>query len=272
MSALEREEMLLEGRRFAWRALGAGPRLLLVQGYAGSADDWPPDFLAALGRSFAVLAPDNRGMGGSELGDPGAVTIDSMAADLEALLDDLEIESIPVLGFSMGGFIAQALALRAPERIESLALFSTDPGGPGAIRAKPPDWARLVDHSGTPRERASRTISVIFPEGVAPEFDREFGDVVAAAQAMLDPAALAAEERAMAEWWAPPPGAREEPAIESVVIGHGAEDIVIPPGNAELLAARFPGARVERFTGAGHAFHAQRPSDAADLVASQIRR
>jgi pimeloyl-ACP methyl ester carboxylesterase len=168
VSGVERDgTVAIAGRRFTWRALGDGPRLLLAQGYAGSADDWPPDFLAALGRSFALLAPDNRGMGGSDLGDPAEVTIESMAADLEALLDELEIDRIAVLGFSMGGLIAQALAVRAPERVESLALLSTDPGGPDAIRARPEDWGRLVDHSGTPRERASRMISVIFPPDVA---------------------------------------------------------------------------------------------------------
>jgi 3-oxoadipate enol-lactonase len=267
---LERDGAVeVAGRRLTWRALGAGPRLLLAQGYAGSADDWDPAFVEALGRSFSLVMPDNRGMGGSELGDPDEVTIDSMAADLEAVLDELAIESIPVVGFSMGGFIAQRLAARAPGRVERLALLSTDPGGPGAIRAAPADWGRLVDHSGTPRERASRTISVIFPPDVAPRFDREFGDLVAASQATLDPAALAAEERAMDEWWAAPPGDGVAP-IASVLIAAGADDVVIPPGNAQLLAERFPGARVELFAGAGHAFMAQHPDAAADLIESQL--
>jgi len=272
VGALERDGTVdVAGRRFTWRALGSGPRLLLVQGYAGSADDWPPDFLAALGRSFALLAPDNRGVGGSDLGDPAEVTIDSMAADLEALLDELAIDRIPVLGFSMGGFIAQALAFRAPERVESLALLSTDAGGPDAIRADPADWGRLVDHSGTFREQASRTFSVIFPPDVAPDFDREFGEIEAASLAALDPAVLAAQERAMARWWAASPGVDGESGIAPVLIGHGAEDVVIPPGNAELLAARFPGARIEFFAGAGHAFPAQRPEVVADLIASLLR-
>lgn len=259
------------GRRLTWRALGLGPRLLLVQGYAGSADDWPPDFLAALGRSFALLAPDNRGVGGSDLGDPAGVTIDSMAADLEELLDELAIERIAVLGFSMGGFVAQALATRAPERVESLALFSTDAGGPTAIRARPADWGRLVDRSGTPRERASRTFSVIFPPDVAPDFDRELGEVEAASLAALDPRALTAQEQAMARWWEAAQEAEAPSPIAPVLVGHGAEDVVIPPGNAELLAARFAGARVELFAGAGHAFPAQHPEAAAELVASHLR-
>lgn len=273
VSASERDgEVVVGGRRLAWRALGSGPPLLLAQGYAGTADDWPPDFLAALRGSFSLIAPDNRGMGASELGDPAEVTIDSMAADLEALLDALAIERIAVLGFSMGGFIAQGLAARAPERVESLALLSTDPGGPGAVRAKPADWGTLVDRSGTPRDCASRMFSVVFPPEVAPRFEREFGELAAAAQAALDPAALAAQERAMAQWWATPlDAAAGMTEIAPVLIGAGAEDIVIPPGNAELLAARFPGARVEPFAGAGHAFPAQEPEAVADLIASQAR-
>ena len=261
---------VISGRRFAWRRLGTGPPLLLVQGYAGTADDWPPEFLGALGRSFSLVMPDNRGMGDSELGNPDDVTIDSMAADLVELLDELAIECLPVVGFSMGGFIAQAFAAVAPQRVELLALISTDPGGPGAIRADPGDWARLVDHSGTARERASRTISVIFPPDVAPQFDRDFGELVAAAQAAMDPRALAAEERAMEWWWAAAPG----PAVAvagPVLIVAGADDIIIPPGNVESLAGRFPGARVELFAGTGHAVPAQQAAPVADLIRSRIR-
>ncbi len=259
------------GRQLAWRALGSGPCLLLAQGYAGSADDWPPDLLAALARSFSIIAPDNRGVGASDLGDPTELTIDSMAADLEALLDELAIERIAVLGFSMGGFIAQALTARAPERVESLALLSTDPGGPQAIRARPADWGLLVDPSGTARERATRTFSVIFPPEVAPDFDRQFGELEAAALAALDPAAIAAQERAMDRWWAAAPSAGRLPPGTPVLVGHGAEDIVIPPGNAKLLAARFPESRVELFAGAGHAFPAQMPEAVAELIASHLR-
>lgn len=271
MSAPERDgEMSIGGRRLAWRALGDGAPLLLVQGYAGTADDWHPDFLAALGHSFAVLAPDNRGMGASDLGAPAELTIDSMAADLVALLDSLAIERIAVVGFSMGGFVAQALARLAPGRVEALALLSTDPGGPDAVRGEAADWNRLLDRSGTPRDCASRMFSVVFPPGVASRFDREFGDLVAAAQAALDPAALAAQERAMADWWAASPDGDGPSRVAPVLVGHGVEDVVIPVANAELLAARFPAARVELFAGAGHAFPSQDPERAAGLIDSQL--
>jgi pimeloyl-ACP methyl ester carboxylesterase len=145
----------VEGRRLAWHAVGEGSPLLLINGYAATGEDWDPVFLAGLGKGFGVICPDNRGVGGSALGD-ATLTIDAMTADLEAMLDALEIERLPVVGWSMGGFVAQRLATRSPDRVATLALLATDPGGPEAVRAEGEDWARLIDPSGTPREQASR--------------------------------------------------------------------------------------------------------------------
>ena len=249
----------------AWRSVGAGPPLLLVNGYAATGVDWDPQLLLRLGRSFELICPDNRRVGGSELG-AGELTVDSMAADLEALLDGLGLGRVPVVGWSMGGFVAQRLALRSPHRVAALALLSTDPGGPEAVAPDPRVWAELIDHSGTPREGATRLISLLFPPAVAAEIDRQFGEVVAAARKALSLETLRAQEAAMTAWHA-----TEQPLpVEDrppVLIAHGAEDVVIPPANAEPLAARWPGATVELFAGCGHAFMAQEPARTVDLIA-----
>lgn len=259
----------IDGRELSWRSVGTGPRLLLVNGYAATAADWDPVALSALAESFNLICPDNRGVGGSQLGDPAELTIDSMAADLEGLLDALEIESAPVAGWSMGGFVVQRLAARAPHRVEAMALLSTDPGGSAAIPADPGVWARLVDHSGTPREQATRMISLLFPAEPAAEIDRRFGDVVAAARAELSATTLTAQERAMAVWHGEDQP-RPSQAVPVLVV-HGDEDVVIPPANAEALAAHWPGARVEPIAGGGHAFVAQEPQRLADLIVSFLR-
>jgi pimeloyl-ACP methyl ester carboxylesterase len=264
----------VEGRRLAWRTVGSGPPLLLVNGYAATGGDWDPTLLMALGRSFEVICPDNRGVGESELGT-GEVTVAGMAADLEVLLDALGLERVPVVGWSMGGFAAQRLATRSPGRVEALALLSTDPGGAAAVPAEPEAWERLIDHSGTPRQQASRLISLLFPPALAPEIDRQFGEVVASARAGLRREVLRAQELAMALWHMEDPladgegpGAGGEVPTPPVLVAHGSEDVVIPAANVEPLAARWPGARVEVFEGGGHAFMAQEPQRLAELLVS----
>jgi pimeloyl-ACP methyl ester carboxylesterase len=242
----------------AHRTVGSGPPLLLINGYAATGADWDPTFLAALAESFLVICPDNRGVGDSEAGE-GELTIDAMAADCEALLDGLGIGRCAVAGWSMGGFVAQRLTLRAPNRVSSLALLATDPGGPGSVPADPATWSRLTDHSGSAREQATRLISLLFPPPLAERIDAEFGDLVAAARAALDPAVLRGQEAAMESWHrdgASQPAPAEAPPT---LILHGDLDEVIPAANAEPLAAHWPGARVEILEGCGHALMAQEP-------------
>lgn len=250
------------GGGLAWSSSGEGPPLLLVNGYAATGADWDPGFVVGLGRSFEVIRPDNPGVGGSPLG-PGEMTVDSIAAALEELLDARGIERLPVIGWSMGGFAAQRLALRSPSRVSALALLATDPGGADAVPADPRVWARLTDHSGSPREQAARLIELLFPPPLAAEIDRRFGALVADARSRLDLQVLRAQEAAMVAWH----GAEQErpAAPPPTLVLHGERDLVIPAANAAPLAARWD-ARVEIAPGAGHAFMAQVPDRVAALL------
>ncbi len=262
----------IDGRRVAWRTVGAGHPVILVNGYSGTAQDWDPNLLGALADSFEVICPDNRGMGQSELGDPSEpMTIDGLSEDLERLLDVLGAERVPIVGWSMGGFIAQRLAVRSPDRVESLVLMGTDAGGPDAVRATPEHWAGLTDHSGTPREQASRVIALLFPPALAPTIDAAFGDVMAEARAELSVDALSAQEAAMARWHQE---VQVEPAAETtppVLVLSGAEDVVIPPENAGALAAVWRRAEVETFAGGGHAFFALEAQRVADRIVAFVQ-
>lgn len=239
--------------------------MLLVNGYSGTSNDWDPTFLAALHSSCTVIAPDHQGMGSSTPGELSTVTIDSMADDLVVVLDCLDLGPIPVVGWSMGGMVAQSLAVRHPARVSAVALLGTDAGGPDAIVANPGVWERLIDHSGSPRQQASRMLSLLFPAEVAAEIDRQFGDVVAGARAALSTDTLMAQERAINVWHAMEPHLPSTP-VPPVLVATGAEDIVIPPANADLLAARWDATIVERFNGCGHAFMAQEPERLGGLI------
>ncbi len=251
----------------AWTRRGDGPPLLAINGYAATAADWDPTFLGELARDLTVICPDNRGMGESGLGDPAEITAASLAGDCLALLDRLEIERAAVLGWSMGGFVAQQLAALAPGRVSALVLLATDPGGPGAKLADPATIARLYDRGGTPREQATRLIGLLFPPGVAEPIDARFGDVVAAARAVLDPDALDAQQELMRRWHTEPADARLASIAAPTLVAAGEEDVVIPPENAALLATALSADPPHLFEGGGHAFMAQEPQK----LAAQIR-
>ena len=166
----------------------------------------------------------------------------------------------------MGGFIAQEVTARFPERVKRLALLSTDPGGEAALRADPAAWARLTDHSGTPREQATRIISMLFPPDVAQSVDAQFGDLVAGARAVLSHRSLDAQESAMERWHREPSDERLAAIRAPTLIAAGSEDEVIPAVNSRSSAAALPGSRCELFGGCGHAFMAQEPRRLAGQI------
>lgn len=254
----------------AWRRLGEGPPLLLVNGYAATKDDWDPTFLAGLAEASRVLCPDNRGVGESE---PGAteLSIGSMAGDLLGLLDELGLDRVDVAGWSMGGFIAQELVARAPERFRSLTLLSTDPGGAGAEQRPGEIQAALTDHTGSPEEQADRLIDLLFPNEFAEQVKSVAGELVAAARSRLDPEVLTDQELAMRAWYE-----RSDLPVERisklcddgfpVLVAHGTMDRVIPARNGRILADRLDDCWLARFPGGGHAFMAQEPDRLSRLV------
>ena len=253
------------GRVLGVRSTGVGPPVLLVNGYSGTSSDWDPTFLAVLGTSRTVVSPDHQGMDASTPGDLSTVTIESMADDLVSVLDCFGFDQVPVVGWSMGGMVAQSLAFRHPDRVSALALLGTDGGGPDAVTADPGVWARLIDHSGSPRQQATRMLSVLFPAGVAVEIDRQFGELVAEARAALAPLVLTAQERAIDGWHATVSGLPPTP-VPPVLVATGAQDIVIPPANTDLLAAQWDATVVESYTGCGHAVMAQEPERLGGLI------
>jgi pimeloyl-ACP methyl ester carboxylesterase len=255
------------GRTIAWAAIGDGPPLLLLNGYAATGADWDPSFLGLLAARHRVICPDNAGLGSSELSAKEVVGgAEGMAADMLALLDALAIERTAVVGWSMGGFVAQSLARAAPGRVSALGLISTHTGGPDCVNGEPRVARELVDHSGTPREQASRLISLLFSPSVAPEADERFGEIVAAARAALPERVLFMQEEALGSWHGRPESLPVlDPPVPTAIV-HGGVDTVVPPGNAEVLARFHPGATVEIRPACAHAAMAQEPEVVAEAI------
>ncbi len=259
------------GGDIAWRRIGDGPPLLLINGYAATKDDWDPAFLGSLAAASTVICADNRGIGESGRGD-SEITIGAMAEDAVALIDALQIDSASIAGWSMGGFVAQQIAATAPERIDSLVLLATDPGGLIATHGTLDAYQRLTDHTGTPRERAHRLLNLLFPPDVAEGIFSAFGDIVAEAQAKLSPELLNAQQAAMRQWYVDPADDRISAIKAPTLAASGTDDIVIPPENANLIAGQRRDSWLARFRHGGHAFMAQEPQRVGSLINTFLRR
>jgi len=243
---------------------GSGPPLLAIMGMSGTALHWGEPFLQALGERFEVIAYDHRGVGASTR-LTGAVTIEQLARDAAGLLDALEIERAHVLGISMGGMIAQELALARPSLALTLTLGCTYCGGPGSALAGPEVIGRLAAamRSGD-RARAIRTAWEI---DVSPDFA---GDAEAWARfaAIAERRAVAVPViRAQLEAIAAHDTQSRLPGLRMpTLVIHGTQDLMLPVANGRLIASLIPGARLEILDGVGHLFFWERPERSAELV------
>ncbi|MCJ7746018.1 MAG: alpha/beta hydrolase, partial [Actinobacteria bacterium] len=156
----------------AYREYGYGFPLVKIVGFASTMDGGDPELVAALADRFRVITFDNRGMGETSAGTQ-AFTIEQFAKETAGLMDALGIEHAHVLGISMGGFIAQELALRYPEKVEKLILMASSCGGIDEIPISPEVMEKLGDFSGTTEERLVRMATLLFPQSWLSEHEAE---------------------------------------------------------------------------------------------------
>ena len=257
----------VDGARIAYRRIGKGRPLLALNGFGATGADWDPSFIGRLASSNELILLNNRGIGGSrDEGQP--FDIAKLADDTARVIETLGIERANVMGWSMGGFIAQALASSYADRIDKLVLLSTDPGGIEADLASPDVWSKLIDTSGTPDEQARRLLFLLFPKDAAESFYRQFGDIVAAARAQLPVDLLNRQTAAMDAWHRNGISNQLGEIRVPVLIAAGTDDIVIPASNALKLVNAIPDAWLAQFPHGGHAFVAQYPRALADLINS----
>ena len=127
---------------YAYREVGEGtPALVLLQHFRGNLDNWDPALVDALARDRRVVTFDNAGVGGSTGTTPSTIT--QMARDAIAFLEALELDTVDLLGFSIGSFVAQEIALTRPAMVRRLVLASAAPRGAAGMHG----WAARGDRS-----------------------------------------------------------------------------------------------------------------------------
>jgi 3-oxoadipate enol-lactonase len=237
-------------------AAGAGPPLVLIMGFGGDHLAWGYQ-LRAFAERHRVIAFDNRGAGQTDAPDIPYTTA-MMADDTAGLLDALGVDRAHVIGVSMGGMIAQELALRHPARVRSLHLGCTLARPDAYMRALMAAWRTL--RTSLSREDMLRAMALWLFAPVTYEERPEFVEmVVQTALANPFPQTLTGFLRQgdaiLGHDALPRLGAIRCPTLVSVA----EDDILVPPRFSRLLASRIPGAALQVLPGAGHVYFWERP-------------
>jgi len=238
---------------------GRGPAVLAVQGVGVIGEGWRPQ-IEALRSDFTFGWFDNRGIGRSSFPAGGDLSISSLAEDALAVADALGFERFHVLGHSMGGLIAQQVALRAPARIRSLALLCTFArGSQGARFSLPMLWTALRMRLGPRAHRRNAFLELVMPAAHLRAVDRA---VLAGELAVLfghdlaeQPAIVFKQVQAMSRFDVSSSFA-ELSSIRTLVVSATHDRIALPSDGREL-ASLIPGARFLEIEEAGHALPIQ---------------
>jgi pimeloyl-ACP methyl ester carboxylesterase len=236
----------------------------LIIGYRLHGAAWPRVFVERLAERFSIITYDSRGTGLSDK-PRHDYAIPTMAKDVAGVIAALGSGNAHVLGFSMGGAVAQELAIGHPERVKRLILFATFAGLGFTIPA--PGWVqrRLFDVKGLPPEEAAKQV---WPVTYTPQYLHQYRSAVEAQMreeiAHPTPDHVARGQRAGLRIFSS--GLRLWRVSASTLVATGANDQVVPPSNSKVLAAAIPRARLEILSGLGHRAIWEAPVEMAHMV------
>jgi 3-oxoadipate enol-lactonase len=248
----------VRGARLYYERHGSGDPLLLITGWTISGAVFEP-LVPLYEGHFDVILYDHRGSARSRGVSP--TTAAGFAADAAGLLKALGVPCALAYGLSMGGMVAQELALRHPARVHGLVLGGTSPGGPFAPRLGLRDMWAIA--RGSVAERGLRA-----PLLFSPEFRREQPERVTEllrhfSAHRSSAATIVAQTGASAMFTTM---GRLDRLRAPTLVMHGERDRLVPPAASELLASRIPGAELAVVRGAGHAYALERPQESLDLL------
>lgn len=245
--------------RFAYRELGpaSGTPLVFLQRFRGTMDDWDPALVNAIAEERHVILFDNAGVGLSSGQVP--TTFEGIAADTARFIEALGHEQVDVLGFSIGGVVAQVLSLAHPDLVRRAVLAASTAGGPG-IRQGSQDVAKIITQPGDVNTdlnayrasfftstAAGRAAAATSYQRINTRLDRapatrqqSWGNQFAAAQAWFD--------------GSDPYSQRIGNIIQPVLIANGDRDLILPTYNSFLLFDQIPNAQLVIYPNAGHGF------------------
>lgn len=246
---------------------GHGSPIVLITGYRASMAEWNAYFLSDLAKHHEVVVFDNRGIGRSQM-RAASYSVRDLATDTAELIEGLELKNTTVLGWSMGGIIAQQLAIDEPSLIAKLILLSSMPPGPRA--ALPPAGVDQV-LSGSGSGHFDRVMEVLFPASVLPGAKACFIDDMFAPEGYAEPhitdAVTHDQDLILQRWKHDTQALRslDRVTVPTLILA-GTSDKVLWPRNSIVLRHILPDATLVEVGDGGHAMMYQYPRQLADRI------
>lgn len=248
------QAITINGIAHAYRELGPreGTPLVLLNHWGAALDDFDPRIVDGLASRHRVIAIDYRGIGGS--GGSAPLTVDAMALDTLAVIRALGFAEVDLLGFSLGGFVAQDVALKAPGLVRRLILAGTGPaGGKGIDRVGSVSWPLIL--KGLLTFRDPKSYLFFTPSANGRRATREFLERLKERRSGRDrpttPRAFLRQLKAIRAWGLQAPQPLERIGIP-VLIANGDHDIMVPTELSRDMARRLPQAQLVIYDDAGH--------------------
>ena len=258
----------VNGIRLAYDIQGKGDPLVLITGIGYCSWFWHK-VTPGLSEHYQVITFDNRGAGDTDKPE-GPYSIPMMAADTAGLMDALELQEAFVMGHSLGGFIAQELAVTRPDLVRKLILAGTNYGGMNIVPPTPEAFDVLTNREGDPVELIRRGIEIACAPGFSQEHPEVADELMAYRfQNRVPPQQYQAQVMAGLGM----SGFTEEQVTDRmsriqvpVLLLFGEHDRVVPRGNAALMADKLPDAEVKILPEAGHLFPIERPEATVEAI------
>jgi len=262
-----------------YKILGKGEPILLFNGASDNMDVWDPSFLRSLSSNHTVIVFDQRGIGNSTVGSK-PYTYPQLANDTAGLLDALKIPKADVMGYSLGGHIAQAFTISHPEKVNRLILVATMCGGKDSI-PKPPEFLKLqadvVNKSlyNIPITQELKALTAAALGSGWVKLHPESVDIPANTTSLqqLKPGLtpeIANKQKNLGIWentnWSGACDEEAKLAKPTLVITGTDDNDYMPHGNALILASKIPGAWLIQIKDAGHAVMNQYPEEIGKIL------
>ncbi|MFN4206889.1 MAG: alpha/beta fold hydrolase [Agrobacterium albertimagni] len=240
--------------RFAYRELGprGGVPLVLLNHWGAVLDNFDPRIVDGLATSHHIIALDYQGIGLS--GGTAPVTIDEMARDVIAVIGKLGFAKVDLMGFSLGGFVAQDIALKAPALVRKLILTGTGPaGGSGIAKVGAVSWPLILKGMLTFRDPKTYLFFTASPNGrrAAKDFLLRLKERQLDRDREPTPRAFLRQLSAIKAWGRQAPQELGRIRIP-VLVANGDNDIMVPTSNSRDMARRIPNAELVIYEDAGH--------------------